>query len=98
VDVDPSCSAMRGIAAGGAYDFRHAVDGGYPWHLLQENNGHLVVDVGGAVGHVSIALAKKYSKLRFEVQDLPETVQIGEETCPEELKDRISFVSAAEQL
>lgn len=82
--------AMRGISAGGAYDFRHAVDGGYPWHLL-EQQGHLVVDVGGGPGHVSMALAKKHPKLRFEVQDLPETVAVGEKACPDDLRARITF-------
>ncbi|TDZ26703.1 O-methyltransferase aurJ [Colletotrichum orbiculare MAFF 240422] len=83
--------AMRGIAAGGAYDFRHAVDGGYPWHELQDRAGHLVVDVGGGPGHVSVALADKYPGLRFEVQDLPETAAVGEESCPEALRARVGF-------
>ncbi|KXT07227.1 hypothetical protein AC578_2366 [Pseudocercospora eumusae] len=83
--------AMRGIAAGGAYDWRHAVDGGYPWHLLEEGGGHLVVDVGGGPGHVAIGLAQKYPRLRFEVQDLPETVAVGAKSCPDHLKPRISY-------
>ncbi|KAK2058400.1 O-methyltransferase [Colletotrichum caudatum] len=82
--------AMRGIAAGGAYDFRHAVNGGYPWHKLDQS-GHLIVDVGGGPGHVSIALAEMYGKLRFEVQDLPETVALGEKSCPDALKSRITY-------
>lgn len=85
--------AMRGIAVGGAYDVRHAVDGGYPWHLLEKDGGHLIVDVGGGPGHVAMALAKKYPSLRFEVQDLPETVAVGEKSCPEDLKSRIKFLS-----
>ncbi|KAK2005549.1 O-methyltransferase [Colletotrichum eremochloae] len=84
--------AMRGIAAGGAYDIRHAVNGGYPWYQL-EQSGHLVVDVGGGPGHVAIALAKKYPRLRFEVQDLPETVTVSERSCPDELKSRIKYRS-----
>lgn len=83
--------AMRGISVGGAYDVRHAVDGGYPWHLLETEGGHLIVDVGGGPGHVAMALAKKYPSLRFEVQDLPETVAVGEKSCPEDLKPRIKF-------
>lgn len=85
--------AMRGIAVGGAYDVRHAVDGGYPWHLLEMDGGHLIVDVGGGPGHVAMALAKKYPSLRFEVQDLPETVAVGEKSCPDDLKSRIKFLS-----
>ncbi|KAH7094397.1 S-adenosyl-L-methionine-dependent methyltransferase [Paraphoma chrysanthemicola] len=81
--------AMKGISAGGAYDVAHVIDGGYPWHELKE--GTLVVDVGGGPGHVSLALARKYPKLRFEIQDLAETVEFGSRNCPEELKDRVSF-------
>ncbi|TKX25778.1 O-methyltransferase-like protein 8 [Elsinoe australis] len=80
--------AMRGISAGGAYDIKHAVEGGYPWDKLGNS---LVVDVGGGPGHVSMALAKKYPELTFEVQDLPETVEVGARNCPEELKSRMTF-------
>ncbi|TLS24972.1 hypothetical protein PpBr36_06862 [Pyricularia pennisetigena] len=83
--------AMKGIGAEGSYDYQHVVDGGYPWHELERGGGHLVVDIGGGTGHVSVALAKKYPKLRFEVQDLPETIAMGEELCPAALKDRIKF-------
>ncbi|KAM3419058.1 hypothetical protein BST61_g5013 [Cercospora zeina] len=90
-DHEMFARAMRGIAAGGAYDFRHAVDGGYPWHLLAKGAGHLVVDVGGGPGHVAMALAEKYPTLRFEVQDLPETVQVGAKNCPGHLQKRVAF-------
>ncbi|KAF4548436.1 O-methyltransferase domain-containing protein 10 [Elsinoe fawcettii] len=82
--------AMRGISAGGAYDIKHAVDGGYPWDKFGSS---LIVDVGGGPGHVSMALAKKYPSLTFEVQDLPETVEVGARNCPEELKSKVSFVA-----
>lgn len=83
--------AMRGISAGGAYDIKHTVEGGYPWHELEVGAGTLVVDVGGGPGHVSMALAKACPSLSFEVQDLPETVEIGGRTCPEDLKNRFVF-------
>ncbi|KAH8730332.1 S-adenosyl-L-methionine-dependent methyltransferase [Phaeosphaeriaceae sp. PMI808] len=81
--------AMKGISAGGAYDVGHVVDGGYPWHELAE--GTLIVDIGGGPGHVTMALARKYPKLRFEVQDLEETVEFGARNCPKELQQRVSF-------
>ncbi|KAK3713688.1 O-methyltransferase ctb2 [Vermiconidia calcicola] len=89
-DHEMFARAMRGISAGGNYDFRHAVTG-YPWHLLSEGAGHLVVDVGGGPGHVAIALAQGNPTLRFEVQDLPETVQVGAQNCPSGVKERVSF-------
>ena len=90
-DHEMFARAMRGISAGGNYDFRHAVDGGYPWELLEEGAGHLVVDVGGGPGHVAMALAKKCPTLRFEVQDLPETVEVGAQNCPSDIKERMDF-------
>ncbi|KAK6215227.1 O-methyltransferase [Colletotrichum tabaci] len=83
--------AMRGIAVGGAYELRHAVNGGYLWNLLEQGHIRLFVDVGGGPGHVSIALAKKYPKLQFEVQDLPETVEVGARSCTDDLKGRVSY-------
>ena len=83
--------AMRGISVGGAYDVRHVVEGGYPWYELEAAGGSLIVDVGGGPGHVAMSLARRHSNLRFEVQDLPETVELGARNCPEELKSRIVF-------
>ncbi|KAJ0162812.1 6-hydroxytryprostatin B O-methyltransferase [Colletotrichum tanaceti] len=88
---DMFARAMRGIAVGGAYDVRHAVDGGYPWARLEQDRIRLVVDVGGGPGHVSMALARRHPNLRFEVQDLPETVQVAAGSCPEELRGRVGF-------
>ena len=85
--------AMRGISVGGAYDVRHVVEGGYPWHELEAAGVSLIVDVGGGPGHVSMALARRHSNLHFEVQDLPETVEVGARNCPEELKARVAFRS-----
>lgn len=82
--------AMKGISAGGAVDIRHAVTG-YPWHKLTSITDHIIVDVGGGAGHVAIELAKVHPSLRFEVQDLPETVERAAKECPAELKDRIAF-------
>jgi 6-hydroxytryprostatin B O-methyltransferase len=82
--------AMRGISAGGAYDVAHAIDG-YPWEKLAAAPNSLVVDVGGGPGHVAMALARKFPSLRFEVQDLPETVEVGAKNCPPELRSRITF-------
>lgn len=82
--------AMKGISAGGASGISHVVDG-YPWHQFSTTTDHLIVDVGGGMGHVAIELAKTHDTLRFEVQDLPETVESAETQCPPEFKDRINF-------
>lgn len=47
--------------------------------------------VGGGLGHVSIALADKFEKLQFVVQDLPHNTKAGAESLQENLKDRVSF-------
>ncbi|PIA90440.1 6-hydroxytryprostatin B O-methyltransferase [Cercospora beticola] len=82
--------AMKGISAGGASGISHVVDG-YPWHQFSTTTDHLIVDVGGGMGHVAIELAKTHDTLRFEVQDLPETVESAEKQCPPEFRDRIDF-------
>jgi 6-hydroxytryprostatin B O-methyltransferase len=84
--------AMKGISAGGAYDVTQALDG-YPWSKLAASPNQLIVDVGGGPGHVAIALANLHPSLTFEVQDLPETIEVGAKNCPAGLRDRISFQS-----
>lgn len=87
-DFELFAKAMKGVAKGGAYDARLVVESNFPWASLGES---LVVDVGGGPGHVSIALARAFPKLTFEVQDLPETVEVGKTSCPEDLKSRITY-------
>jgi hypothetical protein len=36
--------------------------------------GAVLVDVGGGIGHLSLTIAKRYPKLRVVIQDLPHTV------------------------
>jgi hypothetical protein len=43
------------------------------WESMEK--GSVVVDVGGSVGTVTAALAKKFSHLSYVVQDLPATIQ-----------------------
>lgn len=45
----------------------------------------LVVDLGGSLGHLSIALAGITKNVKFEVQDLPKTVEAGVKAAPKEL-------------
>lgn len=87
-DFELFAKAMKGVSKGGAYDSRHVLESGFPWSKLGKA---LIVDVGGGPGHVSIALARTFPSLTFEVQDLPETVEVGANGCPEELKSRVSY-------
>ncbi|KAH6888349.1 S-adenosyl-L-methionine-dependent methyltransferase [Coprinopsis sp. MPI-PUGE-AT-0042] len=45
----------------------------YPWHELPD--GSTVCDIGGGLGHMSIALARAHPNLEFTVQDLPQQIQ-----------------------
>lgn len=60
----------------------------YPWEALGDAT---VVDVGGAEGPVSVALAKKFPKLKFVVQDLEGPVAAGRDTLPDALRSRVTF-------
>ncbi|KAL9053044.1 MAG: hypothetical protein Q9162_005032 [Coniocarpon cinnabarinum] len=60
----------------------------YDWASL--GSAH-VVDVGGGLGHASIALAEAFPKLTFTVQDFETVVATGKQDLPEPLKGRIAF-------
>jgi len=53
--------------------------------------GTTLVDVGGGVGHVAIAVAQKFPNLKCIVQDIGIVVGEGRDGLPEELKDRVEF-------
>lgn len=42
----------------------------YPW--AEENNGALLVDVGGGVGGATLPIVSAFHNLKLQVQDLPE--------------------------
>ena len=50
---------------------------GFEWASLPA--GSLVVDVGGGVGNLTMALAKAHKHLRYVVQDRPPVVKEGEQ-------------------
>ena len=50
-----------------------------------------VVDVGGAKGPASIALARAFPDLTLIVQDLESTVKEGRNLLPGDVQDRVSF-------
>ena len=81
--------AMASLSGGDGYELSYLVKA-YPWADLGEAT---IVDLGGSHGFVSIALAEKFPRLKFVVQDLPKVVNsVRPETIPERLKDRIELV------
>ena len=57
---------------------------------------HTMVDVGGSIGHVSIALLERHPHLRACVLDLPAVVAVGERLAVGEadhVRSRLSFVA-----
>lgn len=45
---------------------------GFDWNALPE--GSIVVDVGGGIGSVTMALSQKYKHLKYVVEDRPAVV------------------------
>ena len=68
--------------------FQPLVDN-YDWASL--GSAH-VVDVGGGMGHASIALAQAFPNLSFTVQDFGTVAKAGEKEVPDELRGRITFM------
>ncbi|KAK0716458.1 O-methyltransferase-domain-containing protein [Apiosordaria backusii] len=58
------------FASGYVVDSPDNIARGYPWEDIgRSGDGGLVVDVGGGIGHISVAIGKEHSQLRFLVQD-----------------------------
>ncbi|KAI0023866.1 S-adenosyl-L-methionine-dependent methyltransferase [Xylariomycetidae sp. FL0641] len=62
----------------------------YDWAGLGQAR---VVDLGGARGHVSIALASRFPNLDFVVQDMAKVVEGAESELPESLQGRVQFMA-----
>ncbi|KAJ4263755.1 hypothetical protein NW762_005788 [Fusarium torreyae] len=72
--------AMASLTGGEGYEVYHLVDN-YDFSEVDANEGTLV-DIGGSHGFVCVDLAKKWSKMKFVVQDLPKTISsIPEPIC-----------------
>jgi predicted O-methyltransferase YrrM len=59
------------------------------------SGARVVVDVGGSIGHLAIALLRKYPHLRAAVLDLPHVIRVAERYAAEEpadLRARLSLV------
>lgn len=84
---------MQAAAKEDAFDSRHILTL-FDWSSLGEST---VVDIGGNVGHASVAIATANPKIRCIVQDLPPTVAHAEDPgttiVPNELRDRVTFMA-----
>ena len=81
---------MRFFTKDDRWDLKHLLSA-FDWASVDQP-GVVVVDVGGGFGHVSQFLAGKTEHMHFMVQDLPDTVEQGEKSLPEELVGRVEFV------
>ena len=83
-------AAMASLSEGDGFELSYLVDA-YPWAELGDAK---LVDLGGSHGFVCVALAEKFPRLKFVVQDLPRMVNsVQPGSIPESVRDRIEFVS-----
>lgn len=80
---------MRAYSAEAEYGLKHLLDA-YNWGALGEAT---VVDVGGSSGAVSAALARRFSDLRFVVQDMEQVIAQRPPLGDPELDGRIEFMA-----
>lgn len=69
------------------FDLSYVTDH-YDWEDLGQAQ---IVDVGGSRGHVSLALAKRFNRLSFIVQDMDSVVE--NLTPPEDLQESVKFMA-----
>lgn len=82
-------NAMRAYSAEDEFGVRHLLDA-YNWEALGKAT---VVDVGGSTGAVSVALAKKFPKLRFVVQDMEPVISQRPPLEDSSLENRIEYMA-----
>ena len=80
---------MGAMRAAPIYSVSHLVDG-YDWSAV---GGGKVVDVGGSLGHTSLAIAEKNPQIDFVIQDLPEVVEQGRAKVPDAASQKLEFVA-----
>jgi hypothetical protein len=89
-------SPSRAKRFGSAMAAYAKVKGMEPRHLLQNydwNAVKLVVDIGGAAGHISSTLATHHLHLHLVVQDLPDIIAAAK-SCPQnDIAARVNFMA-----
>ena len=79
---------MSALITSKGYELHHIVDS-IPWASFGSGT---IVDLGGSHGDAMIAVAKRFTTLRFIVQDLSQVIS-SQPSLPVELERRISFMS-----
>ncbi|KAK6864193.1 O-methyltransferase-like protein [Apiospora arundinis] len=92
LDKERAMRYSRAIESHGSSEgteISHGVVDGYPWGNLGEAT---VVDMGGNMGYVSLAIAEAFPKLKFVVQDL-KGMRSSEAltSVPRSLRDRVEL-------
>ena len=77
---------MTAFTSGKGFEASHIIDN-YNWDGLADG---LVVDIGGAGGHLAIGLAQRFQSLRVIIQDLESSM--GGAAVPEQLASRVNFM------
>lgn len=80
-------NAMRAYTSGPGFNVSHVLNN-YDWSSLGSTQ---VVDIGGAQGHVAIALAEQFPNLKILVQDMEMMIAGAENNVPEQVKGRVEF-------
>jgi hypothetical protein len=80
--------AMKSLTSGEGYEVSYLLDN-YDWASIDEIGG-TVVDVGGSHGFVCVDLARRWKRMRFVVQDLPNMIA-GAPEYDGDIGERITF-------
>ena len=84
-------NAMHFFTKGDSWDLRHML-ASFDWSSV-DKPGDVVVDVGGGNGQISQYLARHTSNTKFIVQDLAHVVSSAPAQLPEDLKNRVDFIT-----
>lgn len=71
------------------YDPSHITDH-YDWESLGQAH---IVDIGGAQGHIAMALARRFDNLNIMVQDMDKVIENAELGVPDNFKTRVRFMA-----
>lgn len=81
--------AMASLTGGEGYELHHFTDN-YDMSEIDQEGG-VFVDIGGSHGFVCVALAKKWKKMTFVVQDLPKTARHDQSATTRLLRRGFSY-------